>query len=96
MVKQVRHIDVSTNPELMRLVEEVAQTGDNVVLSKGSRELAMLAPIASTKRLIPRVLSPAEVEVFNSSAGGWADVDVDEFMKRVYEGRQSSKPRVDL
>jgi hypothetical protein len=97
MVKQLRHVDVSDNPELMRLAEEVAQSGDSVMLTKGSKDLATISPTSpSGRRLKPRELSPVDLEAFNSSAGGWADVDVDEFMKRVYEGRQSSKPRVDL
>ena len=97
VVKQIRHLDVSGNAELLKLAESVAQSGDSVVLADCERDLATIEPVAPTpKRVIPRHLSPDDVEAFNSSAGGWADVDVDEFMVHVYEGRSRAKPRVDL
>ena len=96
MVKPIRHVDVSGNAELLRLAEEVASTGESVVLQKDSVELATLEPATPGRKWQPKRPTAADIEAFRSAAGSWSDVDVDEFMKYVYEGRQSSKPPVDL
>jgi hypothetical protein len=97
MVKQVRRIDVSGNSELLSLAENVAESGDSVLLGDCERDLATIEPAApAPKHVLPRDLSPTELEAFNSSAGGWPDVDVEEFMIHVYEGRSFSKPRANL
>jgi hypothetical protein len=96
MVKQLRHIDVSKNPDLLRLAEEVAQTGDSVILEKDSTQLATVAPVGSAAKWRPKIPTSAEIEASKAAAGTWSDVDIDEFMKYIYEGRQSSKPPVDL
>jgi hypothetical protein len=95
MVKQLRHIDVSDEPDLKDLAEEVARSGVGLILQENGRMLATVSPVAGSK-FKPSKKTKAELEAFWSSAGSWADVDVDEFMKYVYEGRQSSKPPVDL
>ena len=96
MSNQIRHLDVSKHPDLLRLAEEVARSGDTVVLEKGSKQLATLAPVGLPARWQPKIPTREEIEISKSSAGSWSDVNIDEFMKYVYEGRQSSKPPVDL
>ena len=94
MVKQVRRIDVSKSADLRRLAEEVAASGESVILEENSLELATIVP--STAKWRPKKPTKEDIEAFRSAAGSWHDVDVDEFMKYIYEGRQSSKPPVDL
>jgi hypothetical protein len=96
MVEELRHVDVSDRPELRDLAEEVARSGVGLVLQENGRALATISPMTPRRKFKPTKKTKAQLEAFWSSAGGWADVDVDEFMKYVYEGRQSSKPPVDL
>ena len=95
-MKKPRHVDVSENPELRRLAEEVASSGNPVVLADGVRDLATVSPASGSNRAM--ILKPSKADVLASqkAAGSWVDVDVEEFMRYVYEGRQSSKPPVDL
>jgi antitoxin (DNA-binding transcriptional repressor) of toxin-antitoxin stability system len=92
MVKEL-HKDVSDSPELERLAEEVASSGDTVVLTKDGHDLATIAPTSQRRPLKPRELTAEEVAISKSAAGGWADVDADELITRVYEGRHWAKPR---
>ena len=96
MVKELRHVDVSGNPELRRLAEEVALSGKPVVLADGGRDLATVSPAKRSSRAMIQKPSKADVKASREAAGSWVDVDVEDFMRYVYEGRQSSKPPVDL
>ena len=95
MVKELRK-DVSDNPELERLAEEVASSGDSVVRTKNGHNLATIAPSSQRRTLKPREFTAEEIAVSKSAAGGWAHLDADELITRVYDGRHLAKPRVDL
>lgn len=90
MVKEMRRLDVLGSPELSRLAEEVVKSGVGVVLHDAERDLAIIEPAPKRSRRKAREKTQAELEAFWSAAGSWADVDVDEFMKRVYEARDAS------
>jgi len=92
----VKHVDVSNNLELLSLAEEVARTGETIVLQKDSKDLATVVPTTGAPKWRPTKPTEADVTASRSTAGSWADVDVEEFMRYVYEGRRSSKPPVDL
>jgi len=51
MAKEPRHIDISSIPELQKLVREVRQTNEPSILREESEDVAMLAPLKPvTKR----------------------------------------------
>ena len=51
MAKELKPIDVSDMPELLRLAEEVGSSGETRILRRNDTDLAILAPIpAAPKR----------------------------------------------
>jgi hypothetical protein len=97
MVKELRRLDVSKIPELQRLAQEVADSGEGLVLRDNDTDLAMVAPVKTRARgRRPRERTQADVEAFRSAAGSWADVDTEELKRWIYTGRESSRPPVDL
>jgi hypothetical protein len=97
MVKEMRHVDVSNNPELKRLAEEVAESGIGLVLHDANTKLATVLPAKTTsQRRRGRERTEADVEAFRSAAGSWSDLDTEEIKRWIYAGRESSRPPVDL
>jgi hypothetical protein len=45
MAKEPRHIDISSIPELLKLVREVRQTNEPSILREESEDVAMLTPL---------------------------------------------------
>jgi hypothetical protein len=53
MAKEPRHIDISSIPELLKLVQEVRQTNEPSILREESEDVAMLTPLKPvTKRSV--------------------------------------------
>ena len=42
--KEAKHIDVSDIPELLRIAEEVSETGESRILKRGNKELERVGP----------------------------------------------------
>ena len=47
-------IDISTSQDLLRLVEEVIESGSSRVLVDGDDEIAVLTPLPASRRWSPR------------------------------------------
>jgi hypothetical protein len=45
MAKEPRHIDISSIPELLKLVQEVRQTNEPMILQQEREDVAMLMPM---------------------------------------------------
>ncbi|MCG3771992.1 MAG: hypothetical protein JW384_03193 [Nitrosomonadaceae bacterium] len=43
--KEVKRIDISNTPELLRLVEEVRQSNQRTILTKGDEEMLEVLPV---------------------------------------------------
>ena len=54
MARELRPIDISNNPELLRLAEEVAATQEPRVLRRESEEVAVLMPAPPKKKRASR------------------------------------------
>ena len=53
MAKELKHIDISTNPELRRIVEEVRESQESRILRFEHEDIAILSPIRRpTKRRV--------------------------------------------
>ncbi len=99
MARSLTPIDISNTPDLVRLVEEVTESGKPRMLRHADKDVAVLLPVkkgASHERT-GRKKTTADYEAFRSSAGGWKDVDVDKLLADIYESRTiSTRPPVDV
>jgi len=98
MPGEARPVDIGGFPELIHLAEEVRDSNEPRVLRCGNEDIAKLVPLrAGAPGRRPRPKTAADYDAFLSSAGSWADVDVDAFLKANQESRdRSSKPAVEL
>ena len=92
-------IDISDNPELLRLMEEMNAADEPLLLRRGDTELALLTPVKrphAKKR--KREHTDADRAAFRAAAGGWKGlVGTEAFIRDVYESRRiSSRPPVKL
>lgn len=98
MAKEVKPIDITTEPVLLRLAEEVLTSGEPRVLRREDEDLVMVTPVRRARsRRSKRTPSKADYEAFLSSAGSWSDVDTEKLVADVYESRRrSTRPPVEL
>src|SRR3712207_5451270 len=99
MARALHPIDISNTPDLIRLVEEVAESGKPRVLRRADEDVAVLLPVkkGAARRRTGRTKTTADYAAFRSSAGGWKDVDVDTLLKDIYASRAiSTRPPVDV
>ena len=54
MQRELRRVEVSNIPELLRLAEEVKESQEPRILRRDGEDLAILTPIKPTKRRLPR------------------------------------------
>jgi hypothetical protein len=50
MAKELRHIDISRIPELLKIVHEVRQTNEPTILQEECEDVALLSPVPAKKR----------------------------------------------
>ncbi len=98
MARALRPIDISNEPELLRLVEEVRKSEEPLVLRRDSEDLAILTPVKfAPKRRPRRAKTKADYEAFLPAPGSWKDVDTDKLVADIYESRRrSSRAPVEL
>jgi hypothetical protein len=98
MARESISVDVSNNPGLLRLAEEVGRTGERRILRRDREALAVVMPVSAvTKRRSERRKTEADLEAFRSAAGGWKDVDTDSLIKQIYNDRRRSvRPNLEL
>jgi hypothetical protein len=99
MTRAPDRVDISAMPDLIRLAEEVAQTGQPLVLHRGDEEVAVLVPAGERrrKRRTPRTLTPAQREAVLSTAGGWVGlIDAEQFKRDIKAARSDHRPPVKL
>ncbi|MBI3913581.1 MAG: hypothetical protein HY327_05275 [Chloroflexi bacterium] len=97
MNKELRAIEISKIPELLRIVNEVRKSRTPRVLSRRKEPVAILRPINGSAKRAKRTKSKKDFEAFLASAGSWKDVDTDKLIKDIYESRKiSSRPPVEL
>jgi hypothetical protein len=97
MARELVPVDISGNPELLRIAEEVSATGEGRLLRSRGADLAALVPITQGSRRRARgTKSEADLEAFRAAAGSWSDFDTDKLVADIYESRRSSRRLVDL
>jgi hypothetical protein len=58
MAKELKSIDITNMPELLRLAEEVKRTGIPYLLRAGNKDIAEIWPISSTPKRARRQGKP--------------------------------------
>lgn len=99
MQSELKHIDISNVPELMRIVEEMLANRQPRILSRDDEDVAILMPVASTpERPTEQEKSESDYEAFLSAAGSWNGlIDPDKLIADIYESRRlSTKPPIEL
>lgn len=96
--KDLRAIDVSNVPELLRIAEEVRSTQDPCLLKRDGEDLAVLMPAERAQKGKPtRSVATADHEAFRSAFGGWKGlVDADVLKRDLAATRGSGRPPVTL
>jgi hypothetical protein len=97
MARELRSIDVSQIPELLRIAEEVGSSGEARILRRDDEDLAVVLPMARVPRRRSRgTKTKDDMQAFRASAGSWSDVDTDKLVADIYESRSSSRTPVNL
>jgi hypothetical protein len=98
MPEAYKPIDISNDPELLKLAEEVHTTHEPRILRRDDEDLAVLMPVTPKRTRRRQEKTKADYEAFHASAGGWKDlVDTDKLIADIYESRRhSSRPPVEL
>jgi hypothetical protein len=75
VARDIRVVDVSDLPDILRLAEAVQQSGHPRILRCDGEDLAVIFPIAASTRRSrkPRAYSEADDAAFLAAAGGWPD-----------------------
>lgn len=96
MAKEVRRIPFEEfSDNLTDIFEEVINGQKSIYVESQSGNLVEVKVVRPTE-LRQEDFTDEDDEAFLSAAGGWSDVDIDEFLKDIYESRRSSRPPVDL
>lgn len=90
-------IDATDIPELRRIVKEVREAREPVVVRLADEDVAMLMPMTGSKRSSSGKPSQAQIDSVMSAAGSWDGlVDVDELKAMWKAARGSNRPPIDL
>ncbi len=96
MKKELKTIEISNMPEVLRIVDEVRKSKTPRILSRRRKALAVLRPLED-KRKRAKSKAKKKFEAFLASAGSWKDVDTDKLIKDIYESRKISfRPPIQL
>jgi PHD/YefM family antitoxin component YafN of YafNO toxin-antitoxin module len=91
-VKRISYREFHDN--LAALFSQVVHEHEAIVVENEHGEAVIVRPAEESQR---RPISEADYEAFLASAGGWKDVDVDQFLKDNAESRRmSTRPAVEL
>jgi hypothetical protein len=97
MPEAYKPIDISHDPELLKLAEEVHTAHESRLLRPNDEDLAVLMPVKSKRKRRRREKTKADYEAFCAAAGSWKDVDTDKLIADIYESRRHAfRPPVEL
>ena len=97
MEREPAVIDLCTMPELARLAEEVARTGQSLVLRQDGTDFAILSPARPRPRRRGRKITEADRQAALSAFGGWKGlVDAEQLKRDLDVARSSHSPLIEL
>lgn len=82
-------IDVDESPDLIRLVDQISETTNGIVLHRKGRAVAEITPLPARPRGRRRKMDPVETaRILHETAGSWKGlVDPDELIADIYAAR---------
>jgi hypothetical protein len=87
-------VDIGDMPELARLAEDVARTGQPRLLRRGEKDIATIVPVAGrrpTRRRGKRV-TQADIVATLSTVGAWkGHIDAEAFKREIKEAREDHR-----
>lgn len=90
-------IDISHDPELLKLAEEVHTMHEPRILRRNDEDLAVLMPVGPKRKRRRRAKTKADYEAFRGAASSWKDVDTNKLIADIYESRRHAfRPPVEL
>lgn len=92
-------IDISNNPDLVRLVEEMKSTKKPRILKRDSEPVAMLMPVEpAAKQKEKRARSQTHYKAFLAAAGSLKGfIDAERLKKDIYESRKLlTRPAIEV
>ncbi len=89
MATHTTPIDISTMPDLVQIVEEVAATKQPRELKRDNTIVAVLTPV-ETKRKHQK--NQQAIEETLALAGAWKDIPSDDMEEQLHRIRHASKP----
>lgn len=97
MTRAHNHIDISDEPALLRLVEQVRAIGEPFQLICDDEELAVIVPTSSARTEHQgKRPTRAAIQAVEASCGGWKGlVDGDELKRWIADGRGSCRRPVE-
>ena len=70
-------IDVTNEPELRRLAEDVRGTGEPQILRRGGEDLAVVVPMAPGQEIgARRAKTTEDLPAYRAAADSWREVDL--------------------
>ncbi|MHB8646759.1 MAG: hypothetical protein ACYDAR_13295 [Thermomicrobiales bacterium] len=99
MASERETIDISNNPDLLRLVETMRQRNASAVLTNGTENVAVVTPVGDApKRRGKRARTQADHDAFVQAAGSWKGlIDGEQFKAYIRERRKTAnRPSVKL
>lgn len=90
MAQEREILDITHNPDLLRVAEEVRRSKTPRVLRANDEDVAVVMPVADRPtRRRKWAKTEADYQAFLDSAGSWADADVDKFKRYIRERRDA-------
>lgn len=101
MVHEPKTIDIDDEPALVRLAEEIGESGQARILRRGNENVALIMPLKTSELDLyrpGREKTAEDYQAFLDAAGAWKGlVDTDKLIEDVYESRRtSSRPPVEI
>jgi hypothetical protein len=97
VVAQRTTIDITNNPELRRLGNEVRESGEPIVLQADGEDVAIVQPLDRSQPHLDFKPTEEQIRITMSAAGGWKGIiDPDELKAQIKAARGSKRPVIKL
>lgn len=90
MTTDAKVVDIDDAPDVARLAQQVRDTNEARVPRLNGEVLAEVRPVKPPKGRRAWKPTEADLQALRSSAGGWADMDIDRFLADIYASRDMS------
>ncbi|MGH2586214.1 MAG: hypothetical protein ACRDJE_14975 [Dehalococcoidia bacterium] len=92
MVREAIPVDISTMPDLVRLVDEVARTRTPRVLERNGEAVAVLSPAPVKRRRKGKTVTPEDIEAARATFGSWkGHIDAGQFRRDIKAARSDHR-----